>query len=39
MPNRIVVADRLGKAGLEMLRAMPGFEVVETAGQGPEVLD
>ncbi len=39
MPNRIVVADRLGKAGLEMLRAMPGFEVVETAGKGPEVLD
>ena len=39
MPNRIVVADRLGKAGLEMLRAMAGFEVVETVGKGPEVLD
>ena len=39
MPDRIVVADRLGKAGLEMLRAMPGFEVVETVGKGPEVLD
>jgi len=39
VPNRIVVADRLGKAGLEMLRALPGFEVVETAGKGPEVLD
>lgn len=39
MPNRIVVADRLGKAGLEMLRALPGFEVVETAGKGPEALD
>jgi D-3-phosphoglycerate dehydrogenase len=38
VPNRIVVADRLGKAGLEMLRALPGFEVVETAGKGPEVL-
>jgi D-3-phosphoglycerate dehydrogenase len=37
--NRIVVADRLGKAGLEMLRALPGFEVVETAGKGPEALD
>jgi len=39
VPNRIVVADRLGKAGLEMLRALPGFEVVETVGKGPEVLD
>ena len=39
MPDRIVVADRLGKAGLEMLRAMPGFEVVETVGKGPEALD
>ena len=39
MPNRIVVADRLGKAGLEMLRAMAGYEVVETVGKGPEVLD
>jgi len=39
VPNRIVVADRLGKAGLEMLRAMPGFEVVETVGKGPEALD
>ncbi len=39
MPNRIVVADRLGKAGLEMLRALPGYEVVETAGKGPEALD
>ena len=39
MPDRIVVADRLGKAGLEMLRAMKGFEVVEAVGKGPEVLD
>ncbi len=39
MSDRIVVADRLGKTGLEMLRALPGFEVVETAGKGPEVLD
>jgi len=39
VPNRIVVADRLGKAGLEMLRAMAGYEVVETVGKGPEVLD
>jgi D-3-phosphoglycerate dehydrogenase len=37
--DRIVVADRLGKTGLEMLRALPGFEVVETAGKGPEALD
>ena len=39
MSDRIVVADRLGKTGLEMLRALPGFEVVETAGKGPEALD
>ena len=39
MPDRIVVADRLGRAGLDMLRAMPGCEVVETAGKPPEVLD
>jgi D-3-phosphoglycerate dehydrogenase / 2-oxoglutarate reductase len=39
VPNRIVVADRLGKVGLEMLRGLPGFEVVETSGKGPEVLD
>lgn len=38
MPDRIVVADRLGKAGLEMLRAMKGFEVEETVGKDPEVL-
>ncbi len=39
MADRIVVADRLGKAGLEMLRAMKGFEVVETAGKGPQALE
>jgi D-3-phosphoglycerate dehydrogenase len=39
VPDRIVVADRLGKAGLEMLRAMKGFEIVEAVGKGPEVLD
>jgi D-3-phosphoglycerate dehydrogenase len=38
VPDRIVVADRLGKAGLEMLRAMKGLEVVETVGKGPDVL-
>jgi len=38
VPNRIVVADRLGAAGLEMLRALPGYEVVETVGKGPEAL-
>jgi len=37
--DRVVVADRLGKAGLEMLRAMPGLEVVETAGKGLEALE
>jgi len=37
--DRVVVADRLGKAGLEMLRAMQGIEVVETAGKGPEALE
>lgn len=39
MADRVVVADRLGKAGLEMLRAMQGLEVVETAGKGPEALE
>jgi len=39
VPDRIVVADRLGQAGLEMLRALPGYEVVETAGKPPEVLE
>ena len=39
MPEKIVVADRLGAAGLEMLRALPGYEVVETAGKGPQALD
>ncbi len=38
MPDRIVVADGLGKAGLEMLRAMKGYEVEETKGKGPEAL-
>ena len=38
MPDRIVVADGLGKAGLEMLRALKGYEVEETKGKGPEVL-
>ena len=39
MPDPIVVADRLGKAGLDMLKALPGYEVVETVGKGPEALD
>jgi D-3-phosphoglycerate dehydrogenase len=38
VPDRIVVADRLGKAVLEMLRQMTGFEVVETVGKGPDAL-
>ncbi len=38
MPDRIVVADGLGKSGLEMLRAMKGYEVEETKGKGPDAL-
>jgi D-3-phosphoglycerate dehydrogenase len=37
--DRIVVADRLGKAGLDMLRSMKGVEVVEVAGKGPQALE
>ncbi len=39
MPERIVVSDKLGAAGLELLRALPGYEVSDVAGKGPEALD
>jgi D-3-phosphoglycerate dehydrogenase len=36
--ERIVVADKLAAKGLELLRSVPGVEVVETAGQGADAL-
>jgi D-3-phosphoglycerate dehydrogenase len=36
--ERIVVADPLSAAGVQVLRAVPAFEVIETTGKGPEVL-
>jgi D-3-phosphoglycerate dehydrogenase len=36
--ERIVVADPLSAAGVQLLRAVPAFDVVETTGKGPEVL-
>lgn len=38
MSWRVVVADRLGKGGLQVLDETPGVEVVNVAGQGPEAL-
>lgn len=38
MAERIVVADKLAAKGLELLRGVPGFEVVETVGQGADAL-
>jgi D-3-phosphoglycerate dehydrogenase len=37
--ERIVVSDMLGAAGLELLRAVPGFDVQDVAGKGAEALD
>jgi len=37
--ERIVVSDKLGAAGLELLRAIPGFDVQDVAGKGAEALD
>jgi D-3-phosphoglycerate dehydrogenase len=37
--ERIVVADKLGAAGLELLRAIPGFDVQDVAGRGVESLE
>lgn len=39
MAERIVVCDKLGAAGLALLRELPGFEVVDVAGQGAAALD
>ena len=39
MVERIVVSDKLGAAGLELLRAIPGFDVQDVAGKGAEALD
>jgi D-3-phosphoglycerate dehydrogenase len=36
--DRIVVADKLAAKGLDLLRAVPNVEVVETVGQGADVL-
>jgi D-3-phosphoglycerate dehydrogenase len=37
--DRIVVSDKLGAAGLEVLRGIAGYEVTDVAGKGPEALD
>ncbi len=39
MPERIVVSDKLGAAGLELLRGIAGHAVSDVAGKGPEALD
>lgn len=39
MAERIVVCDKLGAAGLELLRGIPGYEVADVAGKGPQALD
>lgn len=39
MADRIVVSDKLGAAGLDILRGIAGYEVVDVAGKGPEALD
>jgi D-3-phosphoglycerate dehydrogenase len=37
--ERIVVSDKLGAAGLDLLRGITGFELTDVAGKGPEALD
>jgi D-3-phosphoglycerate dehydrogenase len=37
--DRIVVSDKLGAAGLDILRGIAGYEVTDVAGKGPEALD
>jgi len=37
--DRIVVSDKLGAAGLEILRGIAGYEVSDVAGKGPEALE
>ena len=39
MAERIVVADKLGAAGLELLRTIPGFDVLDVAGKGADALE
>lgn len=39
MADRIVVSDKLGAAGLDILRGIAGYEVTDVAGKGPEALD
>lgn len=39
MAERIVVSDKLGAAGLEILRGIAGYAVADVAGKGPEALD
>lgn len=39
MVERIVVSDKLGAAGLELLRGIPGFDVQDVAGKGAEALE
>ena len=39
MLERIVVSDKLGAAGLEILGGIAGYEVVDVAGQGPDALE
>jgi D-3-phosphoglycerate dehydrogenase len=39
VPDRIVVSDKLGVAGLEVLRGIAGYEVTDVAGKGSEALD
>jgi D-3-phosphoglycerate dehydrogenase len=36
--ERVVIADRLAANGVAILRAVPGLDVIECAGKGPEVL-
>jgi len=36
--ERVVIADPLSAAGIQMLRSVPSLDVVETAGKGPEAL-
>ena len=38
MTWRVVVADRVGKGGLDMLAATPGLEIVNVAGKGADAL-
>lgn len=39
MAECIVVSDKLGAVGLELLRGIAGYEVADVAGKGPESLE